>query len=245
MELVTFYSKNQRVFGNLHLPHKGSPCVVTLHGLESSKDSGKWPTIAARLCDEGYACLRFSFRGCGAGLEKSEGLFEDVTLTGRIVDFKSALNFLQDTREVDIRKLGVLGSSFGGMVGIAAQDRRVKALVTLGTPYRLPPFDPPQPPREVDGYYELPSGARFKKGFYEDLREYDLIEAVRHAPPIAIVHGSSDETIPHKHAQKLYDAAPEPKRLEIIKGADHVFSQSKHLSKVIDMSLEWFKRYLV
>jgi alpha/beta superfamily hydrolase len=149
MELVTFYSETQRIFGNFHLPYEGSPCVVNLHGLESSKDSGKWPTVAARLCDEGYACLRFNFRGCGEGPEKSEGLFEDVTLTGRISDFKCALQFLQDTGKVDMRRLGVIGSSFGGMVVIGAQDRRVKVMVIMETPYKISRFDKPQIPQEV------------------------------------------------------------------------------------------------
>jgi fermentation-respiration switch protein FrsA (DUF1100 family) len=245
MELVTFYSETQRIFGNLHLPYEGSPCVVTLHGLESSKESGKWPTVAARLYDEGYGCLRFNFRGCGEGLEKSEGLFEDVTLTGRISDFKSALQFLQDTGKVDMRRLGVIGSSFGGMVAIAAQDRRIKAMVTMGTPYKIPRFDKPQIPQEAGEYYKLPSGARFKKAFYEDLRKYDLIEEVRNAPPILILQGTSDEIVPVEHAQRLYDAASEPKELEIIEGADHVFSKSQHLNKVIDLRLKWFRKYLV
>jgi len=34
-------------------------------------------TFASTLFDEGYAYLRFSFRGYGEGLEKSEGEFED------------------------------------------------------------------------------------------------------------------------------------------------------------------------
>jgi hypothetical protein len=98
--LSTFHSRNQKLLGNLHLPYQNAACVITLHGLESSKDSGKWPTIAARLTDKGYACLRFNFRGCGSGAEKSEGEFEDVRLTGRIRDYKAALQFLQDTDKV-------------------------------------------------------------------------------------------------------------------------------------------------
>lgn len=243
-ELITFYSENQKIFGNLHLPYEKAPCVITLHGLESSKDSGKWPTIAARLHDEGYACLRFNFRGSGEGSEKSEGEFEDVSLTGRIWDFKSALQFLQDTSKVDIRRLGVIGSSFGGMVAIVTQDERIKAMVTLSTPYKIPRFDEPQIPKEVGEYYELPSGRRFKKGFYEDLRKYNLLKAIRSAPPILILHSSSDEVVPLEHAQKLHEAAPEPKRLEIVEGADHVFSKNEHLNKIIDLGLEWFKKYL-
>ena len=230
--LSTFHSGNQKLFGNLHLPYQNAPCVITLHGLESSKDSGKWPIIAARLNDEGYACLRFNFRGCGRGSEKSEGEFEDVSLTGRIRDYKAALQFLQDTGKVDMRRLGVIGSSFGGMVAVAAQDKRIRAMVCLSTPYYLP-----QTTKEA--------GRRFKKGFYDDLRKYKLLEAVRNAPLLLILHGSSDDVVPPAHAQKLYEAAPEPKRLEIIEGADHVFSHSDQLKKVINLSLEWFKKYLI
>jgi dipeptidyl aminopeptidase/acylaminoacyl peptidase len=227
LELVTFRSENKRIFGNLHLPYEKAACIITLHGLESSKDSGKWPTIASKLYGEGYACLRFNFRGCGKGPEKSEGEFEDVSLTGRIKDYTSALQFLQDTGKVDLRRLGVVGSSFGGMVAVAAQDKRIKAIVTLSTPIKM-----------------LRSGIRFRNSFYEDLRKYDLLKAVRNASPILILHGSSDEVVPLEHSQKLYEAAPEPKRLVIIEGADHIFSQSEHLNKVIDLSIEWFKKYV-
>jgi len=132
--LSTFHFENQKLLGNLHLPYQNAACVITLHGLESSKDSGKWPIIAARLTDEGCACLRFNFRGCGGGPEKSEGEFEDVSLTGRIRDYTCALQFLQDTGKVDMRRLIVIGSSFGGMVAVAAQDKRIKAMVCLSTP---------------------------------------------------------------------------------------------------------------
>ncbi|MCX8191673.1 MAG: alpha/beta fold hydrolase [Nitrososphaerales archaeon] len=243
-ETITFYSEGQKIYGNLHLPYKGSPCIITLHGLESSKDSIKWLMIASKLYEEGYACLRFNFRGCGEGEEKSEGMFEDVTLSARINDYRSALQFLQSTGKVDMNRLGVIGSSFGGMVAIAGKDPRVKAIVTLGTPYKIPRFDRPMIPREEGEYYILPSGRRFKRTFYEDLKKYDLLRDIKDAPPILIIHGSSDTIVPLEHAKRLYEAASSPKRFEIIDGADHVFSNNDHLKRVIDLSLEWFKRYL-
>ena len=39
--------------------------------------------------------------------------------------------------------------------------------------------------------------------------------------PIWIIHGSDDEIIPVKMAQRLYDAANQPKDLYIVEGADH------------------------
>ena len=65
--------------------------------------------------------------------------------------------------------------------------------------------------------------------------------AVRNAPPILILHGSADTVVPSTHAYKLYEAAPELKRLELLEGADHAFSQPEHLEEVIDLSLDWFK----
>jgi dipeptidyl aminopeptidase/acylaminoacyl peptidase len=238
-ELVTFYSESQRIVGNLHLPYPEASCVVAVHGLESSKDSGKWPLVAARLDAAGIACLRFNFRGCGTGPEKSNGTFEDVSLTGRIGDYQAALRFLHETGKVDTSRLGVIGSSFGGMVALAAEDARIKAMVILSTPYTMP-----QPQRVVGGYHQLPSGRRLKQGFYEDLHNYQVLQAIKSAPPLLILHGSEDELVPVEHARLLYEAALEPKRLEILPGADHVFSRNEHLSRAIELCVEWFKRYL-
>ena len=113
-------------------------------------------------------------------------------------------------------------------------------MVVLSTPYAMP-----QPHRAIGGYYELPSGRRLKEEFYGDLRDYNLLEAARSAPPLLILHGSSDDLVPVKHARQLYEAAREPKRLELLPGADHIFSRSEHLTRAIELSVEWFKTYLV
>ncbi|RLG90473.1 MAG: hypothetical protein DRO36_06040 [Candidatus Hecatellales archaeon] len=240
---VTFYSEGKKIYGNLHLPNaENPPCVITLHGLESSKDSGKWLVFALKLCEAGFACLRFSFRGCGEGEEKSEGDFEDTSLTGRIKDYEEALNFLRDTGLVDMGRLGVVGSSFGGMVAIAS-GKRVKATVILSTPYTLSKPINLQLKTEKN-YWILPSGRRLKKDFFEDLKKYDLLKAVKNVSPILIIHGSMDELVPVEHAYMLYKNAKEPKRLEVVEGGDHTFSNPKNLDRVIGLALEWFKKYL-
>lgn len=244
MAFVSFSSNGFRLHGNLHVPYEGAPCVVCLHGLESSKDTTKWLSFASRLQEKGYACLRFNFRGCGEGEEKSEGRFEDVSLSARIKDYKAALKFLEATGKVDMSRLGVVGSSFGGMTAIAAKERRVKAMVVLASPYKIPRFDKPIIPKEDGDYYILPSGRKFKKEFYDDMRKYDLLQAIKEAPPILIIHGDSDEIVPLEHSYKLYEAASGPKSIKVIKGADHIFSRAEHLKTVIELSLEWFNKYL-
>jgi alpha/beta superfamily hydrolase len=243
MESVSFYSGGRKILGNIHLPFEGAPCIITLHGLEGDKDSDKWLAIASRLYREGYACLRFNFRGCGEGLEKSEGEFEDTCLTARIEDYRAALRFLESTGKVNLEKLGVVGSSFGGMVAIAAGEKRVRAMVTLASPYKIPWSEDSKILMEEAGYVRLPSGRRLKKSFFEDLKDYDILRLVGNVPPILVIHGGLDELVPVEHAYRLYEAASTPKRIEIVENADHVFS--KGLDKALALILEWFKKFLV
>lgn len=239
---VTFISEGLKLRGNLHTPADNAPCIITLHGLEGDKDKGKWPTVASYLYEAGYACLRFNFRGCG-GVEKSDGEFEDLTLSGRIADYKAALQYIRSEKNIDNCRIGVIGSSLGGMVAITGKQK-VNAIVTMGSPYKVPRYGKPLIPQKEGDYYILPSGSRFKKDFYEDIQRYDLTQDVKEAPPLIIIHGSSDEIVPIEHSQVLYDYALEPKDLKIIEGADHVFSNSLHLDEALISAIEWFNKYL-
>ncbi|KPV61986.1 MAG: Alpha/beta hydrolase family protein [Candidatus Bathyarchaeota archaeon BA2] len=212
----------------LHSPNeKASACVITCHGLYSSKDSEKYVSIGRRFCEEGLAVLRFDFRGCG----ESGGVFEETSLTGRIEDLELALDFVE---EQGYESVGVMGSSLDGTVSIlvAAKDKRIKALVTWATPCYL---------------NELFRG-EIIKGFEklrQDVNNYDVVKAVKNMHcPILIVHGSSDEQVPLSHADVLYENANEPKDIQIIEGADHRLTNLLHREKATELTLNWFKKYL-
>ena len=244
-QLVKFRSEGQVILANLSLPHKGAPCIIMSHGLESSKDGNKWLVLAHRFYEAGFACLRFTYRGCGEGKERSEGEFEDMTLSGRIRDYTAAIDF-SETTEVDTRRLGAVGSSFGGMVALAAQNSKIKALVTLATPARLQiPSEEQLRIYQNEGFFEFPSGKRVRTRFLHDIQQYDIYQAIgKSGCPVLIIHGSADESVPVKDAHDLYESAREPKRLVIIKGGNHAFNDSTHLEQVISLTLNWFKQYL-
>lgn len=251
MEKVSFYSEGYKLIGNLHLPpHKDSPCIVSCHGLASSKDSEKWLTFTCIAEDAGYAAFRFNFRGCGWGDEWSEGNAEDTTLSNRINDYKAALNFLEKTGKVDFSRLGVIGSSLGSCTIIAADDPRPRTYVAMATPYRIG-----EPTSEVlksfkeKGYYENPEVeeprmSRIKRDLYDDFKRYDMGEAINKIRyPILIIHGSKDQ-ISVSDARILYEKANQPKRLEIIEGGSHQFVDTGHLGIITELAIEWFKEYL-
>ncbi len=211
-----------------HWPNgKTSTCVVTCHGLNSTKDSPKYVGIARRFCAEGLTVLRFDSRGCGG----SRGLFEDTTLTGRIEDLETALDFVQEKGFLNV---GVMGSSIGGTVSIltAAKDERVKALVTWAAPCHLDEL--------LQG--EIIEGLEKLRG---DAGKHDVVRAVRDIYcPILIVHGNLDDLVSTSHANALYKNANQPKDCKMIDGADHMFTASVHRKKALELTLDWFKKHL-
>ena len=223
----SFRFGEHKLVGVFHSPAQQTRvCVITCHGLLSSKDSEKYIEIAHRFCGEGLAVFRFDFRGCG----ESGGKLGETTLTGRIEDLGSALDFVQSQ---GYDRIGVMGSSLGGCVAIlrVAKDRRVSSLVTWATPCFL------------DKLFEGPP-----EGFQElrrDIAKYDVLKALKRVScPVLIVHGSSDELVPIAHANAMYEGANQPKDILMIEGADHRFTDPIHRKKAVESTLDWFKKHL-
>lgn len=245
MDIVTFFSHGEKIIGNLSIPFNGAPGVIMSHGMEGSKDGTKWLQLATKLNDAGIASLRFNYRGCGVDKEKSEGEFEDTTLSSRIEDFKAALDFFEGTA-INNSRLGIIGSSLGGMVAIAAWDKRIKVMVTLATPYQFPVLTGNQPGNiQNDDYISLPSGMKIKAKFFDEIRNYDGGYAIRQIKcPILIIHGTADDLVPIDQSQQYYKKANEPKKLERIQGGKHSLDEPAHLQHVLDLAIDWFERYL-
>jgi dipeptidyl aminopeptidase/acylaminoacyl peptidase len=239
---------NQKLVGDLHLPEgfEGPfPCVITSHGYKSHREGEKYFQIGHRFPLEGISVLRFDHRGALGG--ESEGKFEDTTLTSRVEDLMAAIEFLTKIREIDPQRLGLVGSSLGGRTVLALpKDERIKATVLLATPIGFSRLRiEMKGDLEQKGYYQYPDGSRIKKEFYEDLARHNLPEEVKKINcPLLIIHGDLDEQVPRHQAFVLYQNANPPKELRMIEGADHAFTETEKLNKVLDLIIDWFKRYL-
>ena len=234
VEPITFSTSQGDLRGIIHYPNTApAACIITCHGLFSSKDSAKFIQLGERFAREHFALLRFDFRGCG----ESDGLVEDTTITGRKEDLEAAMAFIQRHIPSSDPRVGFLGSSLGGFISllVAPSYPSVKAVVTWATPISFDGM------REAINQNTAP---RLKEDFFIDVRRYSAYRFVPRVHNLLIIHGDRDETVPVEHAQRLYQAAREPKQLEIVTGADHVFSNGTHREAALEASLNWFKQYL-
>jgi pimeloyl-ACP methyl ester carboxylesterase len=87
--------------------------------------------LAGLLADAGYIVLRYDKRGVG----QSGGRPESATLADYTEDLRAAIKFLGDRKDVDNKKIAVVGHSEGGAVSMlaAAKDNRIAALALLSS----------------------------------------------------------------------------------------------------------------
>ncbi len=233
IEKVTILSEGQKLSGILHLPERENPpCVIASHGLLSSKDSEKYIALGSRLSREGIAMLRFDFRGIG----ESEGRIEDDTVSRRITDLGSAIDFLRSRRDLGNR-IGLLGSSLGGYVSLikASTDKKIRAIVIWATPFHL---DDLKSNKGTEGH-PLPEEA-----FFKDLPKHRLLPLLSKVSNCMVIHGEKDELVPVDQAWEIFNSLAAPKEIHVIEGADHRLTEPVHRNRAMELSAEWFKKYL-
>lgn len=126
-EQVTFESDGLTLSGVLHIPDgfNGTPlpAFIVCHGFVGSKDESHAQIQAEMMEGFGYVALRFDFRCCG----ESEGERAQVRCMDQVADAKNALTFLSKRAEVDPKRIGITGHSFGAAVSVytAGVDERV------------------------------------------------------------------------------------------------------------------------
>ncbi len=230
---VSFQNEGCKISGVLHLPNRENPpCVIASHGLLSSKESEKYIALGERISKEGMAMLRFDFRGIGG----SGGGEEDNTVSKKIADLSAAVGFMGSYPGLG-ESVGLIGSSLGGFISLikASMDRRVKATVAWATPHHLDDLKS----KERDPSTPLPPDA-----FFEDLPKHRLLPLLSQVSHGMVIHGEKDELVPVEQAWEIFYHLAEPKEIHVIEEADHRLTGLSHRQRAIELSVNWFKKYL-
>jgi uncharacterized protein len=88
--------------------------------------------LASAIADAGFAVLRYDKRGVG----QSGGRAESAGIQDYVDDLRAALKVLADRKDVDSRRIALVGHSEGGLVALlaAAKEKKVAGVALLETP---------------------------------------------------------------------------------------------------------------
>lgn len=243
--------QGHRVAAILTVPNGGTDKISILcHGFLSSKTSSTNKTLTRMLVGQGIATFCFDFFGQG----ESEGPFEQITVSLAVEQAQRTVALM---RERGYRYIGLMGSSFGGLVSILTASQRTDlACLALKCPVvdfaeelRLEFGDDGMAqwkatgtiPNIIDG----PNRITLHYAFYEDaLRQIAYVPARSITAPTVIVQGDRDEHVPLHQSQQLYDALQITKHLVLLPGADHQFTKGTDFTRMTQTIADWLIQHL-
>lgn len=248
MQKKLFFENNKgdKICGVLSNPtsDKQKPIIISCHGFTTSKESSTCVSLERILNKHSIATFRFDFFGHG----ESEGKFEDITISEAVNDILNAIKFL---KAKGYSKIGLVGSSFGGMASILAASKTDDLFVLA---LKCPVFDllgklisqvnryPVEKWKEKGFIWHtnaVGKKSKLKYSFFEDAEKVKGYEAAKKIKiPILIVHAGEDKSVPVEQSIKAAGLI-EDCRLEIIKGANHEFSNPEDLKEVLDLISEF------
>jgi uncharacterized protein len=176
------------------------PAVLVCNGNGGNR-SMRAP-LAAALARMGLHVLLFDYRGYG-------GNPGHPTEDGLAADARAALDYLAARPEVDPDRVVYFGESLGAAVALRLATERPPAALVLRSPFASL--------AEVGQrhYPFVPVSLLLRD-------RYDSAALVgRLAAPLLVVAGGRDRIVPASHSRRLFAAAPRPKRLVVLDGADH------------------------
>lgn len=211
------------------------------HCFGSSGDDAPEMCLARSLTDRGIALLHFNF----AGLQGHGGAGASVD------DLELAAAFLRENYKAPQL---LVGHSLGGVAALAVSERlsEVQALVTINTPSDLRHVvRPADAIAELNQNHREPEAllgerrVRLAQEFVVAAAERRLLDSsARLGRPLLMFHSPADPVVGIDQAERLYQAARQPKSFVCLDGADHMVSQSADAEFMAAMLSQWARRYL-
>ncbi|MBI4635609.1 MAG: alpha/beta fold hydrolase [Candidatus Rokubacteria bacterium] len=267
-EALFFNHAGVQLFGMLHLPSGGGQgdhrrlgagfVFCDAYADEAFRAHREMVVYARRLAREGFAVLRFDYRGCG----DSAGDFEDFALPHWLADIRRALDLLEAR---GVTTLGLLGLRFGATLAatVAAEDQRVNRLImwapVVSAPKYIQVLLMSQITHELAKYGRVTSSTRalaerLEKGgnldlagnvlsqeVYRGLKTFDPWKAPKRSPEHVLVVGIRGDTTRPVELEALRAKYP---KVELVVVQDKLFWFDKiyrNPSALYDATSTWLR----
>jgi hypothetical protein len=173
--------------------------VLLAHG--NAGNIGDRVVHARLLADAGLDVLLFDYRGYG----RSEGSPDEA---GTYRDARAAREALLRQEGIDKERVVYLGESVGGAVALALAVEAAPLGLVLQSAFTSI--------RDMGRLHYPFIPKALVPDAYPNLRRIAQLRS-----PLLVIHGDRDDIVPMAHGRALFEAAPRPKRVEIVRGAGH------------------------
>lgn len=253
---VEIKSEGKLLRGTLHLPDNARgpvPFVILFHGFCDDRNEINFvhTELSRRLCDAGIGSVRFDFAGSG----ESEGLFEDVTISGEVKDGLNILDWVKSQDFADHDRTALHGLSLGGCVASMVAGLRNEDVCCLSLWCPAP-----------DVAYNLHNktlcgidvsdveekkcmdveGLKCGYGFYQDALEIDpYAVAAGFLKDVNLVHGDADITASVNCSHKYKEIYGDRASLLVVPGAEHRFTSFAWRKARMESAMDFLTSHLL
>jgi alpha-beta hydrolase superfamily lysophospholipase len=241
--------------------------VIICHGFKGFAHWAFFPYLARSLAENGLIAVTFDFSGSGIGPDRETftqpDAFAGNTFSSDLDDIANVVDYARRRKFLN-GKFGLFGHSRGGGMAIlyaATPDPDLKSLVTWSSIGRTNWWTPEEAVIwRRQGHAEVTNSRtgqvmRLGTELLDDVELHGSTKlniaaaAAKIKVPWLIVHGTADETVPSKEAERLHELSLGKSTLRLIEGANHTFS-AKHplteispvLEKVVQETVRFFVR---
>ena len=206
-----------------------APVLVLAHGFRGSMDGGGRAAVLAEMASECCNVIRFNFNG-------------SQILSKQVEELEAVLAYVR--LKFSAGKIFLLGRSLGGAAALVAASRSadITGLVLWAAPNDLQAtFRNALGAGQALYLNDERGELTLTPDFITDFAKYDLQGILRNwrKRPLLILHGEKDETVAVDQARLTFALAGVPKKLVIINGGDHSFTN--HGNKAAAEVVGWLK----
>ncbi len=219
---------------------KNTPCLVYLHGLNSSRQSEKGKRLLKFANEKNLAFLSVDYTAHG----ESEGQPSDFRIERCLNDVLDVM-----AKEKIINPLYLVGSSLGGWIAFLLAEKmqnQVKGILTCaaGVDFLERVWRKILPPDiklllksgHVIGPNAETKGYCFSYAMFQEAKPYMLLNRkINYTGPVILVHGDADTVVLPDNSFKIKEALlSKDVQIHIIKGEGHALS-----GYPLEKELEW------
>ena len=239
-------SCGEKLAGVLHNSKNSDRLVIVCPGRVCTKDEHFYQELCSELSKNGFNAFRFDFSGNG----KSEGKFEDSTVSKDIQDIKSIVDYFKNIYEISC----IIGHSQGAVEVLLYQAKYDSAKSIVDIAGYSDQRDATTRKYSKDKIRELNKNGSidlnawgksfklYKKYFRDRLKYGDIRNQVRKIiEPILVIHGTEDKDVPFKNGILMKKALKKIDKFISVRGAGHFFADKIQRIELINLIITWLK----